>query len=535
LRRADVAPAQLAESVVVGILAEALLLHLDDLAVIGRDIARGTKEIGLAQAPARHLDGVVGVAEMRPVEIKGIGTTRHDVPGRERVHLLLHDDAREERQHGDRRPLPPILGHDIEDARIVQHHVLLEGGDTLGHVAAPALVLFRDHDGMPAGIVHDEARFLIGAPEPEDHEPGVQQPRMVRVLDILLHQLPVAGNALARIAQHGQAAAVEDTLVPGCHRRAEIAPQIRHVMIERGEDDAVIDLGLELIEPVFFELEIGGHAALHGATAPDAAPERHGEQIAFQIVEPLVIRADELFDVAVIALAEPRAAMRAMVLDDADLAVLRARQDDRALAEPAALEIAGIGHFGGKPDIAPMMAIEEALELLGVECGIAIDAVRHAAGSALRPFRMPGRSLARIHPGRLRRRTASRDHWSQRRGVCKQRLRQRLGGYRVGLLVPNSAALASPVSTAISTRASAARSSAGSRFCARSWKRCTETPAVTSASTTATTARPPFSRAQKASRLKATATHFFMTRAPPVLLLPAILKPITPGSCDVRH
>src|SRR6478609_877894 len=55
---------------------------------------------------ALHLLAVVGKAEVRPDEIELAFAARHDVARRKRVHLLLDDEAGEERDHRHR-------GHDL--------------------------------------------------------------------------------------------------------------------------------------------------------------------------------------------------------------------------------------------------------------------------------------------------------------------------------------------------------------------------------------------------------------------------------------
>ena len=67
--------------------------------------------------------------------------------------------------------------------------------------ALPACAAGRDHRRVAVARVHQQLRLVVGAPEAEGDEPGVQQARVVRVLDVLLHQLPVARDALAVVAE----------------------------------------------------------------------------------------------------------------------------------------------------------------------------------------------------------------------------------------------------------------------------------------------------------------------------------------------
>ncbi len=108
-----------------------------------------------------------------------------------------------------------------------------------------------------------------------------------------------------------------------------------------GEDHAAARRDRELAHAVLFEAEARGHAAL----AVDAAPERHAEQVAAEVVGPLVIGAHELARIAAIAPAEFGAAMGAAVLEDMDRAVAAARHHHRRRPDEGALEIAGRGNF----------------------------------------------------------------------------------------------------------------------------------------------------------------------------------------------
>ena len=57
--------------------------------------------------------------------------------------------------------------------------------------------------------VHAQLAFVVGPPKPKGDKPGVQQPRVVGVFDVFLHELPVARNALAVVTQQGELAAIK--------------------------------------------------------------------------------------------------------------------------------------------------------------------------------------------------------------------------------------------------------------------------------------------------------------------------------------
>ena len=71
-----------------------------DYAVVRRHEAGGAEQVGLAQAALRHLGRVVGETGVGPDEVEGVVAHRLDVARRQRVDLLLDDDAGEQRhQH----------------------------------------------------------------------------------------------------------------------------------------------------------------------------------------------------------------------------------------------------------------------------------------------------------------------------------------------------------------------------------------------------------------------------------------------------
>ena len=91
--------------------------------------------------------------------------------------------------------------------------------------------------------------------------------------------------------------------------------------VERGitSGRALLGLAQSYLEPlqrVIFRLEILGHAAV----LVDAAAERHADQLAAQIIGPLVIGTHELARVAMILLTELHAAMGAAIDEGLDLA-----------------------------------------------------------------------------------------------------------------------------------------------------------------------------------------------------------------------
>src|SRR5207249_11907011 len=116
----------------------------------------------------------------------------------------------------------------------------------------------------------------VGPPETEGHEPGMQQTRMVGVLDVFLHQLPVSRNALARVTENGELPSIEHALDVGQDRRPDVVLDRWYVGMERRVDHAVVDRYVQLSERVIFDPEVLGHAAL----ALQPTPKRYALELA---------------------------------------------------------------------------------------------------------------------------------------------------------------------------------------------------------------------------------------------------------------
>ena len=251
---------------------------------------------------------------MGPVEVEAARPLGHDLTGCEAVHLLLQDHAREDGDHPDGFFAGELLNH-VQNARILEHEIALEVADVSHRLGGLLLALARDQDAVAARVVDIHGGLLIGPEQTEGGEENMQQARMVRVLDVLLHLLPVGGNMLAVVAQHFQLPAVIDARVMLPELLTEILAEGWRLIREGRPDHAVDSLDPQLVEAVLGQVEVCRHAAL----PLDAATERHALQVAVQGVGPLVIRADQLFGMAEPGLAELDALMGTSVLDDRNL------------------------------------------------------------------------------------------------------------------------------------------------------------------------------------------------------------------------
>src|SRR5262245_52267219 len=103
---------------------------------------------------------------------------------------------------------------------------------------------------------------------------------MIGVLDVLLHQLPIARNALTRIAENCELPAVEQTIEIAQDLWPEIAFQWFDLVVEGREDDAVSRSHLQLGQRMVGRLEIGRHPTANLSILFKSSSERHAEEVA---------------------------------------------------------------------------------------------------------------------------------------------------------------------------------------------------------------------------------------------------------------
>jgi len=194
----------------------------------------------------------------------------------------------------------------------------------------------------------------------------VQQGRVVGVLDVLLHQLPVGGDVLAVVAEHLELPAAVDAAEVLEEFLAEIVAERRRCVRKGRPDDAVHHLGPQRVQAVRLGVEIRRHAAL--PTHPTA--ERHAEQPPIERVGPLVVGAGELLGMAKPRLAELHAAMAAAVFHDGDGLGRTADHDHRTFAEYGGFPVPDRGQLGFEADIEPMRAVPDLFQLAEVDVGV---------------------------------------------------------------------------------------------------------------------------------------------------------------------
>jgi hypothetical protein len=145
---------------------------------------------------------------------------------------------------------------------------------------------------------------------------------------------------------------------------------------------------------VLLVVEVLGHAAF----AMHAALERHTHQVAFERVAPLVVRAGEFLDLALVLPADGAAAVCAAVFHHVD-AVGIAHDDDLLVADPGSLEAADIGQLAFKANVVPGVAGEEYGQLFAEDLGIAVNPQRNTGVAFLGPAAMDARCCDRDASG----------------------------------------------------------------------------------------------------------------------------------------
>ena len=156
------------------------------------------------QPAAAHLRRVVGEPEIGPVQLHRARPLAADLADGEGVVDLLEHEARED---GEDLELDAVaeLVHRVEQARVGEAVVRVLRADALVAVGGAARVV-GPVDGV-AGVVaavraHQHAAALGEARDPEGAEEGVEQARVVGVLDVLHVELPVVRQGLREAAQH---------------------------------------------------------------------------------------------------------------------------------------------------------------------------------------------------------------------------------------------------------------------------------------------------------------------------------------------
>ncbi len=110
---------------------------------------------------------------------------------------------------------------------------------------------------------------------------------MIGIAHVLGIELPVGANELTAIAEHANRTG-EDFIKCRPHPRPQIVLQRFDGRVERGEDESLVCRDPEFSQGVLGGLEIIGVARF----SANAFAERHADEIAREVIAPLVIDTD---------------------------------------------------------------------------------------------------------------------------------------------------------------------------------------------------------------------------------------------------
>src|ERR1700677_351330 len=236
---------------------------------------------------------------------------------------------------------------------------------------------------VPTGLIHPHLTGLVRPKQSECGQENVQQRAVIRVSDVLDHQLPVRGNELTVVSDHPQTTPADDALVRFPEPLSEVLAKRRRLVTEARPDHPVDDLDLEPQEAMVSRREVPRHSAL----SLDAAPKRNPLQGSIQRVGPLVIRTGDPVQLAGPGLADLHAAMAATILEDGDLILGATNYNDLPLAERRGAVTADFRNLRFQACVKPMVSIPDPIELGLVNVFVGVHPIRdlsHArAGPAL--------------------------------------------------------------------------------------------------------------------------------------------------------
>jgi hypothetical protein len=205
---------------------------------------------------------------------------------------------------------------------------------------------------------------------------------MIGILDVFEHQFPVGRYQLPGIAQHPEAPAIEYPLKVMQIGIAEVFFEIRHVFVEAGENDTVVNMNGEFVKAVGLVIEVLGHPAL----ALDAPGKWNAFQVALKVVDPFMIRADKDTGIAFLLFAEFNPAVRTAIAETVDIALGITADNDGAIADIGGFVILGIRNFADQSCIIPTGAAEYPVHFLFEDGRITVDSVWDVADVPFGPL-----------------------------------------------------------------------------------------------------------------------------------------------------
>ena len=132
-------------------------------------------------------------------------------------------------------------------------------------------------------------------------------------------------------------------------------------MVEGGKHHTASGGYFQRIQTMVFGVKVGWHTTIDFAILAHASSEWNTLEFAIQGIAPLMVRAHQFFFIAMAFSAKRHAAMRANILDDVNLALLRTGHDDRSLTNDGSFEIPWVWNFSLEAHIAPVRFVKESL------------------------------------------------------------------------------------------------------------------------------------------------------------------------------
>ena len=234
---------------------------------------------------------------------------------------------------------------------------------------------------MALARVHHALARLCGAVEPESIMEQVEQTRVIRIAGVLRIKLPVAVNMLALVSKNLDRLA-HDTFDVLDHDRPQKVTQRLYSLREAGEDQPAHRICAQLFETMLLHVEVARHAAL----TLKPAPERNPDQIAFQIIGPLMIYAFQSGPVAAYLAADQGTAVGAAVNHDMDFSVAASGNYYRGLTNEGRLEVSRLWNFRFQGNERPGFTLKDALLLSLIIFRIGEYPIRYTVASDIRRF-----------------------------------------------------------------------------------------------------------------------------------------------------
>src|SRR5580704_11488144 len=279
--RLGVIPAHHDNPGVLVVVAYSALDQPADAAILHRDIAGGSDQIALPEAPFGHHLVVILEAQMDPFELGLFEPARADDANRNRIADLLQHHAWEDGEDLHRNAVAIFVDR-FDNRAVLETEPAVRPQRRLSVIGVLLRVIkFRVAKVMRPAVVHDDPALLAQAVDPEGSQKQMQDAGMVGVLDVLGIELPVVGQYLSAAAENA-GRPVQHAADAGGNFWPEIGFEIGGVVAKRPENQAGEFGDPQPVQIVLVLAKLGGHAAL----PLDPALERDAGQFPGQVIGP---------------------------------------------------------------------------------------------------------------------------------------------------------------------------------------------------------------------------------------------------------